>query len=68
MKLQPFKFKSNDFATEFSCAALSARSGRDETAPLMVGSTLALAVLLTISGYAGWRHFKIKKVQYDTME
>ncbi|XP_014205968.1 lysosome-associated membrane glycoprotein 5 [Copidosoma floridanum] len=68
MKLQPFKFKNNDFAVEFSCTALSARINRDETAPLAVGTTLAATVLLTIAGYAGWRHFKIKKVQYDTME
>ncbi|KAF7993345.1 hypothetical protein HCN44_006405 [Aphidius gifuensis] len=68
MKLQPFKFKDNKFASEFSCKLLSARAGRDETAPIAVGSTLAAAVLLTISGYAGWRYFKVKKVKYDTME
>ncbi|XP_058810744.1 uncharacterized protein LOC131675684 [Phymastichus coffea] len=68
MKLQPFKFKSNDFASEFSCSALYARANRDETAPVAVGSTLAAVVLLTITGYAGWRYFKIKKVKYDTME
>lgn len=68
MKLQPFKFKNNDFAIEFPCSALSAQAGRDETAPVAVGSALAAAVLLTISGYAGWRYFKVKKVKYDTME
>ena len=68
MKLQPFKFKSNDFATEFSCKLLNARAGRDETAPVAVGSTLAAMVLLTITGYAGYRYFKVKKVKYDTME
>ncbi|XP_034937221.1 lysosome-associated membrane glycoprotein 5 [Chelonus insularis] len=68
MKLQPFKYKSNDFAAEFSCKSLSARAGRDETAPVAVGSTLAAAVLLTITGYAAWRYFKVKKVKYDTME
>ncbi|XP_008549599.1 lysosome-associated membrane glycoprotein 5 isoform X2 [Microplitis demolitor] len=68
MKLQPFKFKNNEFAAEFSCKLLSARAGRDETAPVAVGSTLAAAVLLTITGYAGWRYFKVKKVKYDTME
>ena len=67
MKLQPFKFKNNDFAVEFSCTSLSARV-RDETAPVAVGSTLAAAVLLTITGYAGWRYFKVKKVEYNTME
>ncbi|XP_076279802.1 lysosome-associated membrane glycoprotein 5 isoform X1 [Lasioglossum baleicum] len=68
MKLQPFKFKNNEFASEFSCTALSARGFRDETAPVAVGSTLAAAVLLTITGYAGYRYFKVKKVKYDTME
>ncbi|XP_011264855.1 uncharacterized protein LOC105256549 isoform X2 [Camponotus floridanus] len=68
MKLQPFKFKNNEFASEFSCTLLSARAGRDETAPVAVGSTLAAAVLLTITGYAAYRYFKVKKVKYDTME
>lgn len=68
MKLQPFKFKNNEFAAEFSCTSLSARANRDETAPVAVGSTLAAAVLLTITGYAAYRYFKVKKVQYDTME
>ncbi|XP_031846846.1 lysosome-associated membrane glycoprotein 5 [Nomia melanderi] len=68
MKLQPFKFKNNEFAAEFSCTALSARGFRDETAPVAVGSTLAAAVLLTITGYAAFRYFKVKKVKYDTME
>lgn len=67
MKLQPFKFKNNEFATEYSCESMQARA-RDETAPIAVGSTLAVAVLLTISGYAGYRYFKVKKVKYDTME
>ncbi|EGI69659.1 LAMP family protein C20orf103-like protein [Acromyrmex echinatior] len=68
MKLQPFKFKNNEFAAEFSCTSLSARASRDETAPVAVGSTLAAAVLLTITGYAAYRYFKVKKVKYDTME
>ena len=68
MKLQPFKFKNNEFAAEFSCNSISARADRDETAPVAVGSTLAVAVLLTIAGYAGYRYFKLKKVKYDTME
>lgn len=68
MKLQPFKFKNNEFAAEFSCTSLSARGFRDETAPVAVGSTLAASVLLTIAGYAAYRYFKVKKVKYDTME
>ncbi|XP_076750913.1 lysosome-associated membrane glycoprotein 5 [Xylocopa sonorina] len=67
MKLQPFKFKNNEFAAEFSCTSLSARF-QDETAPVAVGSTLAAAVLLTVAGYAAYRYFKVKKVKYDTME
>ncbi|XP_015599678.1 uncharacterized protein LOC107269857 [Cephus cinctus] len=68
LKLQPFKFKDNNFAAEFSCKSFSARAGRDETAPVAVGSTLAAAVLLTITGYAAYRYFKVKKVKYDAME
>ena len=68
MRVQPFVFRNNEFSVEFSCLALSARANRDETAPVAVGSTFAAAVLLTITGYAGWRYFKIKKVKYDTME
>ena len=41
---------------------------RDETVPIAVGSTLALVVLITIGAYAGYRYFKVKKIEYDTME
>lgn len=68
MKLQPFKFKTNDFAAEYNCDTLNARVSKDETAPIAVGSTLAAAVLLTVTGYAGYRYFVVKKVKYDTME
>ncbi|XP_066586497.1 lysosome-associated membrane glycoprotein 5 [Prorops nasuta] len=68
LKLQPFKFRSNEFAAEFSCESFVARGERDETAPVAVGSTLAAATLLTITGYAAYRYIKVKKVKYDTME
>ena len=40
----------------------------NETVPMAVGSTLAAVTILTIAGYAVWRHFKVKKFNYDTME
>ncbi|GLV33752.1 uncharacterized protein CBL_11361 [Carabus blaptoides fortunei] len=66
VQLQPFMYKSADFSPEYECNSQS--STRDETAPIAVGSTLALAVLCIITGYGGWRYFKVKKVQYNTME
>lgn len=66
LRLQPFMYKSDDFGAPFQCTS----SGyiRDETAPIAVGSTLAIAVLGTITGYGLFRYFKIKKVSYNTME
>lgn len=67
MKLQPFKFKNNDFATEFSCTSLSARANRSEKAPFAVGSIFAIITLLTIGGYAFYRHYKNEKVFYGSV-
>ncbi|KAF4531874.1 hypothetical protein B566_EDAN000903 [Ephemera danica] len=67
LKVQPFIWKSEDFGPEYICSP-GAGSYRDERAPLAVGSTLAVVVLLTVTGYGVYRYFKIKKVQYDTME
>lgn len=64
-QLQPFMYKGNDFETAFDCNGQI--SFRDETAPIAVGSTLAIAVLATVTGYGVFRYFKIKKVQYNTM-
>ncbi|XP_023160241.1 lysosome-associated membrane glycoprotein 5 [Drosophila hydei] len=67
MHMQSFMFKeSGKWGPSFHCSATG--SYRDETAPLAVGTALAIAVLLTISGYGGWRYFKVKKVQYGSME
>ncbi|XP_034482518.1 lysosome-associated membrane glycoprotein 5 [Drosophila innubila] len=67
LHMQSFMFKdSGKWGPSFHCSATG--SYRDETAPLAVGTALAIAVLLTISGYGGWRYFKIKKVQYGSME
>ncbi|KAK9878367.1 hypothetical protein WA026_021677 [Henosepilachna vigintioctopunctata] len=66
LQLQPFMYKSDNFEAAIECKAM--REYRDETAPLAVGSTLAIFVLMTISGYAIYRHFKVKNVQYNTME
>ncbi|ALC44433.1 CG32225 [Drosophila busckii] len=67
LHMQSFMFKDNGkWGPSFHCSATG--SYRDETAPLAVGTALAIAVLLTISGYGGWRYFKVKKVQYGSME
>ncbi|XP_046400153.1 uncharacterized protein LOC124166604 isoform X2 [Ischnura elegans] len=66
-KLQPFIFKNDEFGPEYVCTPNGSRF-RDETAPIAVGSTFAIVVLLTVAGYGIYRHFKVKKVQYDTME
>ncbi|XP_069939243.1 lysosome-associated membrane glycoprotein 1-like [Cherax quadricarinatus] len=44
------------------------RVHRDELVPVTVGAALAGSTLLTVIGYAIFRYFKVKKVQYDTME
>lgn len=54
LHMQSFMFKeSGKWGPTFHCSATG--SYRDETAPLAVGTALAVAVLLTISGYGGWR-------------
>ncbi|KAE8753036.1 hypothetical protein FOCC_FOCC000381 [Frankliniella occidentalis] len=67
VRVQPFIFRKGEFGPEFVCSP-GGVSYRDETAPIAVGSTLAIVVLCTITGYGAFRYFKIKKVQYDTME
>ncbi|XP_049829947.1 uncharacterized protein LOC126269384 [Schistocerca gregaria] len=67
LRLQPFIFNVDDFSPEYECSP-GGITFRDETAPIAVGSTLAIVVLLTVTGYGIYRYFKIKKVQYDTME
>lgn len=66
LRLQPFMYKGEDFEAAFECKPQ--RLYRDETAPIAVGSTLAIAVLMTVTGYGIFRYFKIKNVQYNTME
>ncbi|KAL0273467.1 UNVERIFIED_CONTAM: hypothetical protein PYX00_006122 [Menopon gallinae] len=68
LKMQPFIFKKDGFGPEFVCTPGGAKSYRDETAPIAVGSTLAIVTLLTVTGYGVYRYMKVKKVQYDTME
>ncbi|KDR15594.1 lysosome-associated membrane glycoprotein 5 [Zootermopsis nevadensis] len=67
LKLQPFISKK-DFGPVYECSPGGSLAFRDETAPIAVGSTLAVVVLLTVTGYGVYRYVKIKKVQYDTME
>jgi len=52
----------------YECSPGGGLAFRDETAPIAVGSTLAVVVLLTVTGYGVYRYVRIKKVQYDTME
>lgn len=66
LQVQPFMYKGEEFEESVQCR--SQNSFRDETAPIAVGSTLALAVLVTVSGYGIYRYFKVKNVQYNTME
>ncbi|KAG8253445.1 Lysosome-associated membrane glycoprotein 5 [Homalodisca vitripennis] len=68
LEVQPFIFKSSNFGPEYRCPAPGQSTYRSETAPLIVGSILAAACLATVTGYSIFRYFKIKKVQYDTME
>ncbi|KAK6623358.1 hypothetical protein RUM43_009210 [Polyplax serrata] len=68
LKMQPFIFKKDEFGPEFVCSPGGAKSYRDETAPIAVGSTLAIVTLLTVTGYGVYRYMKVKKVQYDAME
>lgn len=67
LRMQSFMYKeASTWGPPFQCSASG--SYRDETAPVAVGSTLAVVVLATITGYGIWRYFKVKKVQYGTME
>ncbi|VVD05719.1 unnamed protein product [Leptidea sinapis] len=54
------------FGPSWKCS--DANRSRSETAPVAVGSALAIATAGTLIGYAIWRYLKVKKVQYDTME
>ncbi|XP_060845092.1 lysosome-associated membrane glycoprotein 5 [Rhopalosiphum padi] len=66
--VQPFIFKNNEFGPAYQCSSIGAGAMRNETVPFIFGITLAAVAILTVGGYAVFRHFKIKKVQYDTME
>jgi len=67
IRIQPFaSMTRRQYGDAFVCPEEAGR--RDETVPIAVGSTLALVVLITIGAYAGYRYFKVKKIEYDTME
>ncbi|KAL1124795.1 hypothetical protein AAG570_001416 [Ranatra chinensis] len=68
LTIEPFIFKNDEFGVGYKCSAIGAGSFRSETAPFIVGSTLAAVCLFTVAGYGIYRYIKIKKVQYDTME
>lgn len=67
IEIQPFAAMTRRrYGDSFMCPEEAGR--RDETVPLAVGTTLAIAVLCTVGGYAGYRYMKVKKVEYDTIE
>lgn len=83
LQVQAFMYKSENFSTSFQCKnvrgfrlgaftvpfrALEMFFCRSETTPIAVGSTLAIVALAIIAGYGAFRYFKVKNVQYNTME
>lgn len=65
--MQGFMYKStNQWGPPYECSLTG--TYRDETAPIAVGSTLALAVVATVTGYGIWRHLKVKKFQYGNVQ
>ncbi|GJQ77814.1 hypothetical protein Trydic_g16071 [Trypoxylus dichotomus] len=59
-QLQPFMYKGSNFGPPFECNAQLER--RDGTAPVVVGSTLAIAVLMTVTGYILFRIINVTDV------
>ncbi|XP_066256292.1 uncharacterized protein [Euwallacea similis] len=66
LQIQAFMYRSENFSTPYHCKAQ--RSFRSEAAPIAVGSTLAIAALAIVTGYGAFRYYKVKNVQYNTME
>jgi hypothetical protein len=67
IQIQPFaEMTRRQFGDAFMCK--DEVGSRNETIPFAVGSLLAIVVLLTVLGYAGYRYMKVKKIEYDTME
>ncbi|KAJ6635169.1 Lysosome-associated membrane glycoprotein 5 [Pseudolycoriella hygida] len=66
-RMQSFMFKAaNTWGPTFQCSATG--TYRDETAPIAVGSALAIVTLCSVTAYGIWRYMKIKNVQYGAME
>ncbi|XP_055312912.1 uncharacterized protein LOC129574649 [Sitodiplosis mosellana] len=67
LRMQSFMFRvQGTWGPPYQCSASG--TYRDESAPLFVGTTLAIASLAAVSAYGVWRYYKIKKFQYGTME
>ncbi|CAL8110676.1 unnamed protein product [Orchesella dallaii] len=67
VQIQPFAAMTHrQYGSPFKCPEEAGR--RDESVPFAVGMLLAAVVLSTIGGYAGYRYFRVKKIEYDTME
>lgn len=61
LRMQSFMYKAaNTWGPTFQCSATG--TYRDETAPIAVGSTLAVVALCSVTGYGLWR-----LVQCDTV-
>ncbi|KAK9510777.1 hypothetical protein O3M35_005490 [Rhynocoris fuscipes] len=61
MQLEPFIFKNDEFGPEYHCSSTGAGTYRSETAPLIVGSMLASACLLTIVGVENISKYSLRK-------
>jgi len=68
LHLQPY-VTAGQFGPSVNCPGGKVGRRRvNQNVPLAVGSTLAAVAVVTVAGYALWRHIKVKKFSYDTME
>lgn len=66
--IQPY-VKDGQFGPSVNCpGGKVTRRKINENVPLAVGSIFTCVTLATIAGYALWRHIKVKKFNYGTME
>jgi len=71
-QFQSFLEQDNSFGEEIICAddvvTKRRRRHRDTTVMIATGSIFAVVAVITVMGYAIYRHIKIKAVGYNTME
>ncbi|XP_022243614.1 lysosome-associated membrane glycoprotein 5-like [Limulus polyphemus] len=73
VKLQPFQVDNERFSAAHHCSFLTFDGmieplPQDETIPIAVGGTLAVIVLILVTGFAAYRWITSKRVDYNTME